>query len=253
MGKEQDLLEAARTGNVVLVERLLTGKRGILGSATGSIPLPSLLSMWKALNVNCTDSSGYTPLHHASLNGHREVVLKLLQFEASSNMADIKGCFPLHLAAWRGDVDIVRILWEGPWRTRMRTMSTSPRQAASMWKALNVNCTDSSGYTPLHHASLNGHREVVLKLLQFEASSNMADIKGCFPLHLAAWRGDVDIVRILVRHGPSHCRVNQQGPAPNGSLELIGRLIFVPAASGFLHPPPPPPPPSPWRRYMTET
>lgn len=30
-----------------------------------------LCSMWKGLNVNCTDSSGYTPLHHASLNGHR--------------------------------------------------------------------------------------------------------------------------------------------------------------------------------------
>uniref|UniRef100_A0A665W891 Uncharacterized protein n=1 Tax=Echeneis naucrates TaxID=173247 RepID=A0A665W891_ECHNA len=80
----------------------------------------------------------------------------------------------------------------------------------SMWKGLNVNCTDSSGYTPLHHASLNGHRDVVLKLLQFEASTNVADSKGCFPLHLAAWRGDVEIVRILVHHGPSHCRVNQQ-------------------------------------------
>jgi hypothetical protein len=43
MGKEQELLEAARTGNVVLVEKLLTAKKGILGSATGSIPLPSLL------------------------------------------------------------------------------------------------------------------------------------------------------------------------------------------------------------------
>lgn len=53
-------------------------------------------------------------------------------------------------------------------------------------------------------------RDVVLKLLQFEASTSLADSKGCFPLHLAAWRGDVDIVRILLQHGSSHCRVNQQ-------------------------------------------
>lgn len=53
-------------------------------------------------------------------------------------------------------------------------------------------------------------RDVVIKLLQFEASTNLADSKGCFPLHLAAWRGDVDIVRILIHHGHSHCRVNQQ-------------------------------------------
>lgn len=43
MGKEQELLEAARTGNVALVEKLLSGKKGLLGSGSGSIPLPSLL------------------------------------------------------------------------------------------------------------------------------------------------------------------------------------------------------------------
>lgn len=43
MGKEQELLEAARTGNVALVEKLLSGKKGILGSGSGSIPLHSLL------------------------------------------------------------------------------------------------------------------------------------------------------------------------------------------------------------------
>lgn len=43
MGKEQELLEAARTGNVALVEKLLGGKKKILGSGSGSIPLPNLL------------------------------------------------------------------------------------------------------------------------------------------------------------------------------------------------------------------
>lgn len=43
MGKEQELLEAARTGNVLLVEKLLSGKRGLLGSSAGSIALPGLL------------------------------------------------------------------------------------------------------------------------------------------------------------------------------------------------------------------
>lgn len=43
MGKEQELLESARTGNVGLVEKLLSGKKGLLGSGSGSIPLPGLL------------------------------------------------------------------------------------------------------------------------------------------------------------------------------------------------------------------
>ncbi|GCC32637.1 hypothetical protein chiPu_0011100 [Chiloscyllium punctatum] len=81
---------------------------------------------------------------------------------------------------------------------------------SSIWRGPNVNCTDTSGYTALHHAALNGHKDVVLKLLQYEASTNVADNKGCFPLHLAAWKGDMDIVKILIHHGPSHSRVNEQ-------------------------------------------
>lgn len=44
MGKDQELLEAARTGNVALVEKLLSGRKGgILGSGSGAIPLSSFL------------------------------------------------------------------------------------------------------------------------------------------------------------------------------------------------------------------
>lgn len=49
-----------------------------------------------------------------------------------------------------------------------------------------------------------------MKLLQYEASTNVADNKGYFPIHLAAWKGDVEIVKILIHHGPSHSRVNEQ-------------------------------------------
>lgn len=53
-------------------------------------------------------------------------------------------------------------------------------------------------------------REIVLKLLQYEASTNVADNKGYFPIHLAAWKGDEEIVKILIHQGPSHSRVNEQ-------------------------------------------
>ncbi|XP_034718924.1 ankyrin repeat and sterile alpha motif domain-containing protein 1B isoform X2 [Etheostoma cragini] len=185
MGKEQELLEAARTGNVALVEKLLSGKKGILGSGSGSIPLPNLLSMWKGLNVNCTDSTGYTPLHHASLNGHREVVLKLLQFEASTNVPDSKGCFPLHLAAWRGDVDIVRILiHHGPSHCR-------------------VNQQNHEKETALHCAAQYGHSEVVSVLLQELTDPAMRNSQQETPLDLAALYGRLQVVRMLVSAHPN--------------------------------------------------
>uniref|UniRef100_A0A8C4ZAM8 Ankyrin repeat and sterile alpha motif domain-containing protein 1B n=1 Tax=Gadus morhua TaxID=8049 RepID=A0A8C4ZAM8_GADMO len=213
MGKEQELLEAARTGNVVLVEKLLTAKKGILGSATGSIPLPSLLSMWKGLNVNCTDSSGYTPLHHASLNGHREVVLKLLQFEASSNVADSKGCLPLHLAAWRGDVDIVRILLQhGPSQCR-------------------VNQQNHERETALHCAAQYGHVEVVSTLLTELTDPTMRNSRQETPLDLAALYGRLQVVCMLVSAHPNlmTCHTRRHTPlhlaARNGHQGAVLTLL----------------------------
>lgn len=39
-----------------------------------------------------------------------EVVELLLKNDAVTNVADNKGCYPLHLAAWKGDQRIVRLL-----------------------------------------------------------------------------------------------------------------------------------------------
>ncbi|XP_030623945.1 ankyrin repeat and sterile alpha motif domain-containing protein 1B isoform X1 [Chanos chanos] len=202
MGKEQELLEAARTGNVTLVEKLLSGKKGLLGSSSGSIPLPNLLSIWRGLNVNCADSSGYTPLHHASLNGHRDVVLKLLQYEACTNVADSKGCFPLHLAAWRGDVDIVRILiHHGPSHCR-------------------VNEQNHEKETALHCAAQYGHSEVVAVLLQELTDPTMRNSRGETPLDLAALYGRLQVVRMLVSAHPNLMSLNSRKHTP---LHLAAR------------------------------
>ncbi|XP_076152796.1 ankyrin repeat and sterile alpha motif domain-containing protein 1B isoform X2 [Alosa pseudoharengus] len=213
MGKEQELLEAARTGNVVLVEKLLSGKKGLLGSGSGH--LPNLLSIWRGLNVNCADSSGYTPLHHAALNGHRDVVLKLLQFEASTNVADSKGCFPLHLAAWRGDMEIVRILiHHGPSHCR-------------------VNEQNHEKETALHCAAQYGHSDVVGVLLRELTDPSMRNRRGETPLDLAALYGRLPVVCMLVNahpalmHSSSHTR--QHTPlhlaARNGHHAVASVLI----------------------------
>lgn len=46
---------------------------------------------------------------------YSEVVEALLRNEALTNIADNKGCYPLHLAAWKGDEHIVKLLiHQGP-------------------------------------------------------------------------------------------------------------------------------------------
>ncbi|XP_064417923.1 ankyrin repeat and sterile alpha motif domain-containing protein 1B isoform X2 [Latimeria chalumnae] len=213
MGKEQELIEAARTGNVALVEKLLTGKKGLLGSGSGSIPLSSLLSIWRGPNVNCTDSSGYTPLHHAALNGHKDVVLKLLQYEGSTNIADNKGCFPLHLAAWKGDVEIVKILiHQGPSHSR-------------------VNEQNHENETALHCAAQYGHSEVVAVLLEELTDPTMRNNKSETPLDLAALYGRLQVVKMLVNAHPNLmiCSTKKHTPlhlaARNGHKAVVQVLL----------------------------
>uniref|UniRef100_A0A672QIQ6 Ankyrin repeat and sterile alpha motif domain containing 1B n=1 Tax=Sinocyclocheilus grahami TaxID=75366 RepID=A0A672QIQ6_SINGR len=170
-------------------------------------------SMWRGVSVNCADGSGYTPLHHASLNGHRDVVLKLLQFEATTNVADSKGCFPLHLAAWRGDVDIVQILiHHGPSHSR-------------------VNEQNHEKETALHCAAQYGHSDVVRVLLHELTDPSMRNSRGETPLDLAALYGRLQVVRMLLTAHPNlmSCNTRKHTPlhlaARNGHYATVRVLL----------------------------
>ncbi|XP_052018895.1 ankyrin repeat and SAM domain-containing protein 1A isoform X5 [Apodemus sylvaticus] len=235
MGKEQELLEAARTGHLPAVEKLLSGKRlssgfggggggGGGGSGSGggsgggglgssSHPLSSLLSMWRGPNVNCVDSTGYTPLHHAALNGHRDVVEVLLRNDALTNVADSKGCYPLHLAAWKGDAQIVRLLiHQGPSHTK-------------------VNEQNNDNETALHCAAQYGHTEVVKALLEELTDPTMRNNKFETPLDLAALYGRLEVVKLLLGAHPNllSCSTRKHTPlhlaARNGHKAVVQVLL----------------------------
>ncbi|XP_028652850.2 ankyrin repeat and SAM domain-containing protein 1A-like isoform X4 [Erpetoichthys calabaricus] len=239
MGKEQELLEAARTGNLASVEKLLSGKRqstgfgsaersgssgGTGGSGGGgggsggglgssSHPLSSLLSIWRGPNVNCVDSTGYTPLHHAALNGHSEIVELLLRNEALTNIADNKGCYPLHLAAWKGDQQIVRLL--------IRQGPSHPK----------LNEQNNDNETALHCAAQYGHSQVVRLLLEELTDPTMRNNKFETPLDLAALYGRLEVVKLLLNAHPNllNCNTKKHTPlhlaARNGHLAVVQVLL----------------------------
>ncbi|KAF0035758.1 hypothetical protein F2P81_011070 [Scophthalmus maximus] len=167
MGKEQELLEAARTGNLAAVEKLLSGKRQTAGTGSG---------------LSGTGGSGAGGGHGASSHPLSSL-LREVDRKSSSPALPVPRVVQTQAAAAavRSEPEVRRV---------------HPRQA-DIWRGPNVNCVDSTGYSPLHHAALNGHSEVVEALLRNEALTNIADNKGCYPLHLAAWKGDEHIVQLL--------------------------------------------------------
>uniref|UniRef100_A0AAQ6AR28 Ankyrin repeat and sterile alpha motif domain containing 1A n=1 Tax=Amphiprion ocellaris TaxID=80972 RepID=A0AAQ6AR28_AMPOC len=211
MGKEQELLEAARTGNLAAVEKLLSGKRQ---SAGGSLTILSHSdSIWRGPNVNCVDNTGYTPLHHAALNGHSDVVEALLRNEALTNIADNKGCYPLHLAAWKGDEHIVKLLiHQGP---------SHPK----------LNEQNNDNETPLHCAAQYGHSRVVRLLLEELTDPTMRNNKFETPLDLAALYGRLEVVKLLLSAHPNLLSCNTKKHTPlhlasrNGHLPVVEVLL----------------------------
>ncbi|XP_053095154.1 caskin-2 isoform X9 [Pangasianodon hypophthalmus] len=241
MGKEQELLQAIKNGDVSSTQKLLAKFKGSRNK---------LLSSTKRLNINYQDPEGFSALHHAALTGTTDLLSLLLEAHATVDIRDSNGMRPLHYAAWQGKTDSVLMLL---------------RAGAS------VNGASQDGQIPLHLAAQYGHYDVSemllqhqsnpcivnkakktpldlacefgrLKVVQLLLSSNMItallegdsgdtiDTAFNTPLHLAARNGHKDIIRILLKVGININRVTKAGTALHeaalyGKTEVVRLLL----------------------------
>jgi len=81
----------------------------------------------------------------------------------------------------------------------------------------DINQRFERGLTPIHVASMFGHREVVARLQQAGADVNTLSDEGVTPLHLACLKGRLNIVVLLLSFG---ARPNVKDKLGNTSLHL---------------------------------
>jgi ankyrin repeat protein len=65
----------------------------------------------------------------------------------------------------------------------------------------NVESTNANQQTALHNAAYRGHLEVCRLLLDWGAKVNHVDKWKETPLHDAAWMGHLSVVKLLVERG----------------------------------------------------
>ncbi|KAM4704908.1 uncharacterized protein WCC33_009720 [Rhinophrynus dorsalis] len=127
--------------------------------------------------VDCQNDEGQTPLHIVAWEGD-EMMLKFLhQCKANPNLDRS----PLHVAAERGNTNIVEILTE-----KFRS---------------NVLARTKDGNTLMHIASQCGHPETALAFLKKGVLLHMPNKSGAVCLHAAAKRGHTAVVRALLQKG----------------------------------------------------
>ncbi|XP_051904093.1 caskin-1 isoform X4 [Hippocampus zosterae] len=193
MGKDQELLQAVKTEDLLTVQKLLQrprpGKAKLLGSA-------------KKVNVNFQDTDGFSPLHHAALSGNMELITLLLESQAAVDIRDQKGMRPLHYAAWQGKAEPMKMLLKS---------------------GSSVNVQSDEGQIPLHLSAQHGHYDVSEMLLQHQSNPCIVDNAGKTPLDLACEFGRVGVVQLLLSSNMCAALLEpKKGDAtdPNGTSPL---------------------------------
>jgi ankyrin repeat protein len=108
-------------------------------------------------DVNTKDESLMTPLHWATVGGHKEVAVLLIAKGADVNAKDSRRWTPLHRAASDDhNMEIVELL---------------------IAKGAEVNAKDDTGDTPLDEAINNGEYEII-KLLRKHGGKTGEELKA---------------------------------------------------------------------------
>lgn len=149
-----------------------------------------LLEICQHIDINDSDSEGFSALHIA-INNKRLDLVKLLLEDSSIdiNIRDNSGNTPLHLACKDSYIEIVQYLLSRP--------------------KIDINNMNNSNNTPLHIAIEYKHFEIAKYLIEFkDIELNYQNSNGNTPLHLAVKYNNVEFVKILVLE--KRCNVNLQ-------------------------------------------
>jgi uncharacterized protein len=131
--------------------------------------------------VDSRDQDQATPLIAAALGGQVEAA-KLLLSKGADVMARNSGGFtPLHAAAYGGSAEVAALLLDN--------------------KAARDDTANKAGTTPLFVAAETNHPEVVELMISNGADVSQLESHGYMPTTRAFWKGHVDMVRLLKRHG----------------------------------------------------
>ncbi|XP_050783890.1 protein phosphatase 1 regulatory subunit 12C isoform X3 [Gopherus flavomarginatus] len=171
-------------------------------------------------DVNQADNEGWTPLHVAASCGYKEIAQYLLAHGAQVAAVNSDGEIPLDIAEDDGMEALLReeIAKRGvDVAAAKREEEELMLQDTRQW--LNAGHIDDTrhpktGASALHVAAAKGYIEVMRLLLQAGYDPNVRDKDGWTPLHAASHWGVEEACRLLVEHLCDMDTLNNVGQRP---------------------------------------
>ena len=213
----RNIFEAVEKGDVECVRELL--RRGVNPNVRDA-DLATLLNIGAYLKKGRAEIkeggggycvTGETPLHVAAEKGHVEVVKLLLEHGANPNARDMYGVTPLHLAARKGHVEITKLLLEH---------GADPNAKEKL-----------GGETPLYWAVVHDRIDTAKLLLEHGADPNNKSkrfiVNERAVLHWAVRNENVDLVRLLLEKGANPNVKDKDGYTPLHIAVLRGNPQIV--------------------------
>ena len=195
---------AARHGQRNTVLRLLRAGAGLHKAGGGQYQLPLYYAIENDLTEIATlliiagtplhydDQSDRTALHMAAVRGNADIVGLLLtdSEEARINAGNASGITALFSASIRGHLEIVNMLLDA---------------------GADPDILSEQSYHALYYSIYEGHFEIMKRLVAAGADPNGGGNGTWIPLDIAARRGSIEMVEILLNAGANPSYVNPFG------------------------------------------
>ncbi|WP_265027666.1 ankyrin repeat domain-containing protein [Wolbachia endosymbiont (group B) of Chorthippus parallelus] len=142
----------------------------------------------------------WTPLHYAAYENQLPVVKFLIEKGANIDATGLSEETPLQLAVEKGDShrEVAKLLRSRALFNTVKQEDLGDDLKGSFTDEIDVNYSNSSNWTPLHHAALNGYLKIVKFLIEKGANVDARTDDRDKPLHYSAKNGHKNVVKFFL-------------------------------------------------------
>lgn len=131
------------------------------------------------------------------------------------NIPDSEGRTALHVAAWQGHIEMVKLLIsQGMTNLNYKTSKEKKTLFLCVPGHADVNAMDHDCRTPLHSCAWQGNHEVMEILLYFGAVADHACKQGATALGISSQEGHEQCVTHLLQYGANPYKSDHCGRTP---------------------------------------